>query len=533
MADTPALLKIPLSAPAHLRPDFERPEYIDAQEIRELCAALNVGTKPIRAGGEKFLTRWPAEKEKPFNVRVKIAQVVRYYKRIVDAAVGMINATPAKLADGSAPVLVKWAEDVDGQGTAFGPFAAQVTRDAANGGYCALLVDHPSLPAGAKLRLDQEDTLGLRPVMVRIPADRILSWLVDVPDWPAIIRQYLDGAITTEAAIAEAKQIVTRQVVIYEPTDVVVDGAFGAVTAKRYRVLRLTSEGVVFVLWERRKVGDEEEHFALIGTGHMLAAGKPQWEIPLALAYGGVKVAPFVAEPALAAVAELNLDHHNITSDRRYLMRLCHAPTLFLAGFDDEYDDDGEKKTVEVGPNSLLKSRNADAKASYVSADPSALNSSQEEKLEIVKQIQAIGMAFVGVDRKTAETARGRELDDAAENANIAVMSEGVKDGLENAWRYMAMHRNVPAPTVELKTTYASPRVDPQIATVLWNAVAVDKLDVHSWVEYIKTGELPDDIAQRVEFQRVKDAQNRADALDDPTDTAADQTDPPARQVAA
>src|SRR6185437_4793382 len=106
---------------------------------------------------------------------------------------------------------------------------------------------------------------------------------------------------------------------------------------------------------------------------------KPFREIPLAIIYSHPPKAPFVCDPVLLAQAELNIDHYQVTSDRRYLMRLCHAPTLFLAGFDEEVDETGQKKRIEVGPNSVLVSKNPEAKAGYVAANPSALDSSKEE----------------------------------------------------------------------------------------------------------------------------------------------------------
>lgn len=508
--------RIPKSADAIFRPDFKRPEYVELQELRTLCDALWDGTRAIRKLGELALKKWPAEKTKHWEIRRDITQVTRYYRRIVEAVVGMICAVAVALEDAAHPTLKLYADDVDGQGTALGPFAKTIMTDAVNGGFVGIFVDYPPIPEGTRLRLDQEDALGLRPFMVRIPAERIPSWIIEYPDWKALIAAYLAGEIDGDTAQAYAKQVIVRQVVFHEPAEVFSANAFGASTVDRFRVVRLTDAGVTFTVWTHVKPKDgNPEYFEVTDEGRMMAARKPLREIPLAVVYAGRKTAPFVAEPALLSVAELNLDHHNISSDRRYLMRLCHAPTLFLAGFDDDVDAEGNKKPVEVGPNSLLKSSNADAKAEYVAADPAALDSSQVEKREVVQQIQAIGMAFVGVDRKTSETATGRMLDDAAENANIATVSEGGKDGIGQAWRFMAMHvKGAAAPGVKMQTSYASPRVDPQIATVLWNAVAADKLDVESWLEYIKTGELPEDLAKRVEFLRVQQAKD-ADPSDE------------------
>ena len=496
---------IPATAEAAHRPDFQRAEYIAATPARDLCNDLMAGSEAIRAGGEKYLPRWPAEKKANYKLRAAIAQVARYYHRTVQASVGMICATPPALSDNADPLIAADWEDIDGRGTHGEVFAAQIATDAVNGGFAVILVDAPPIPDGLNLTLADEQALGLRPFWVGIPSERVLSWIVDVPDWAALLRDFADGTLTADQVSAYARQAIIRQVVIHEPTDAV-SGTFGTRSVDRYRVLRLDDGGVTFTVYEKVPArGATGEHFAIVAAGTMLQAKRrPFRQIPIAPVYAGRKVAPFVASPPLLALAELNLDHYQVTADRRYLMRLCHAPTLFLAGFQEEDDGTGGKKKIEVGPNSVLISSDSTAKAEYVAADPSALDSSKEEKDDLVDQMATLGMSFIGRTRQaTPETATGRQLDDAAENANHATVARGLQDGLEQALKFHAMYRGVPAPEVAVNTTYADPSVDPQMASVLWQAVATDKLDIESFIEYVSTGSLPDDIAMRLDVLKM------------------------------
>jgi hypothetical protein len=195
-------------------------------------------------------------------------------------------------------------------------------------------------------------------------------------------------------------------------------------------------------------------------------------------------------------------------------MRLCHAPTLFLAGIEEEVDELGRRVPITVGPNSVLVAKDANAKAAYVSADPAALDSSKEEKEELVRQMATLGMSFIGKDKQGMnETATGRALDAAAENATHATVARGLQDGLEQAFRFHAAYRGVTAPEVTVTTSYASPNVDPQLATLIWNAVAGDRMPIEAFVAYLKTGELPDDIGVQVETLRlIQNEQAAADA---------------------
>lgn len=501
MAD--ALPSIPTSTPIQNRPDYARAEYTHAKPARDLCGALMLGTSGVRALGKIGLPKWPAEKEEHYKIRAAISQVARYYQRTVQASVGMICATPPALNKDADPLLLADAEDIDGQGTHLEVFSKHLTSDAITGGFSAILVDAPPIPEGMSLSLADEQALGIRPFMVPIPADRIVSWIVETPKFADLLALWSLGLITSDQVKSAAKQTLLRQVVIHEPTDVTA-GTYGTVCKDRYRALRLTDDGVTFEVWEKRTSdGATGEHFALIASGPMYAAGRQAFrEIPLAIVYGGRKVAPFVAEPALMALAELNLDHYQVSADRRYLMRLCHAPTLTTIGLVEAEDENGRPKPINVGPNSLLMlPLGGDAK--YVAADPAALDSSKAEREELVKQMAVLGMSFIGKDKRSnTETATGRALDAAAENASHATVARGLQDGLEQAWRYMAMYRGVKAPEVTVNTTYANADADPQVAQIIWLAVAAGQLPIDALIEYLKTGSLPDDLQDGVDTLR-------------------------------
>lgn len=496
MADEKTPPRIEGSAPADRRPDFKRAEYKAGEWARKLSRAFMAGTRGVRALGDDALPQWPAERLEFYKLRAKIAQVTRYYARTIEATVGMIAGTPPTLADKS-PQLIKddW-EDIDGQGTHGEVFARQLVEEMLVGGFVAILVDAPPVPEGVTLTLASEQALGLRPYWVMVTADQIWNWVVDAPDWNALVTAYSRGDLTADQVKALAKQIVVRQVTIHEPTDVR-SGDFGTRTANRFRVLTLTEQGVTFAVWEHREAdagSGSAEHFAQISSGVMRGAqGKPLRAIPLAVGYPGRPVAPFVAEPKHLAIAELNLDHYGLTADRRYLMRLTHSPTLFLAGVQAERDSEGNEKPIEVGPNSVVRANDANAKMAFVSASAGALSESREEREAVVREIAAMGLSFLAKDRRSShETARGRDLDMAGENQSHASVSRGAQDLLEQALQFHAAYRGVEPAEAEMHTAYASPDVDPQIAALLWQAVLRGVLDVQDWVEYLRTGKLPD-----------------------------------------
>lgn len=494
MADTQTLQIIPGASPDEAKPNFRRPEYKAGAWARALSRAMMQGTRGVRALGEQALPRWPAERPEFYKLRAAIAQVTRYYARTVEATVGMVAGTPPSLADTVDPIIEQDWEDIDGRGTHGEVFARQLTEELLVGGFVGVLVDCPPVPDGVTLTLASEQALGLRPYWVLVTADQIVNWIVDAPDWSKLVAAYAAGLVSAEQVGAMAKQAVVRQVTIHEPTDTVA-GTFGTKSVDRYRVLRLTDVGVEYAVWEHRQAeGMNGEHFALVASGPMLGAKKaPLTAIPLAVGYAGRPVAPFVAEPKLLAIAELNLDHYGLSADRRYLMRLTHAPTLFLAGVQPERDSNGNEKPIEVGPNSVVRATDSNAKMAWVAADPNALAESRQERDEIVRQIAALGLSFIAKDRRgSTETATGRSLDMAAENQSHASVARGVQDLLEQAFCFHAAYRGLAEPEIEMHTAYASPDVDPQLAALVWQAVLKGVLEVEDWVEYMRTGKLPD-----------------------------------------
>ncbi|MCO4101113.1 MAG: DUF4055 domain-containing protein [Gemmatimonas sp.] len=494
MPDTPAL-SIPGNAPAAARPDFKRPEYVDLEPSRRLSRAMMGGTRAVRALGTEALPKWPAEEPAFYRLRAKIAQVTRYTARTVEAVVGMVVGTPPTLAEGTDARIMADAEDIDRRGTHLDVFARDLTQEAIVGGLAGILVDAPPVPDGLRLTLANEQRMGIRPYWVLVTAEQLVSWVTESPDWARIMADYASGALRDEDVARLSTQQIVRQVVIAEVTNVRA-GEFGVVARDRYRVLMLTDQGVRFRVWEHVPAVDgAAEHFRMVNEGAMLGAGRRELPaIPLAIAYPKRPSAPFVSEPAVLGVAELNLDHYQLTADRRYLLKHTHSPTLYLFGVDAERDETGQEKPIRVGPNSVIRSRNADAKIGYAAAAPDALEASKEERDEIVRQIAALGMSFLAKDRQSGgtETAKGRGLDLAAENATHATIARGVQDALEQALMFHGLYRDCPAPSVEMHTAYAAPEVDAQMAGVLWQAVIADKLDVDTWLTFLRTGKVPE-----------------------------------------
>lgn len=486
---------------AQNRPDYHRPEYDAASAATQLCRDFYIGTRAVQQAHDRYLPRQTKENPADYKIRWGLTEVFGAYQRTVQASVGMVFATPPELAkDADAKLKADW-ENIDGFGTHGEVFCRHWFQDAVIDGWCGVLVDHPAVPGDVKLTAADEQALGLRPYWVKVRREQITSWIVEVPDWSAIVKARENGTII-DALRQYAAQAIVRQVVICEPTSVP-DGTFGVQTVDRYRVLRLDdAQGVTYELLEKRKdAATGTVSFPTVGTGVMYGAKKqPLRQIPLSICYAGVPTAPFVCDPPLMALAELNLGHYRVTSDRRYLMGLCHAPTLVLVGreMNTKAEDGGQGNLppVTIGPNHVFDiPKGGDAK--WISAPADALNSSREEKQDLLQQMGAIGMAFLArqTNARAIETALGRKLDDAAENATHATAARALQDAIEQAFVYHAAYYTDVAPCgVEVNTAYAPTQMDPQVLALLWQAVLNKLLPLDVFLYAIAHGQLPDNL---------------------------------------
>ena len=138
-----------------------------------LCRALLGGTKTMRAAGETFLPKYPAEPLADYKIRLQRAVLTNYYAQTIRHLVGKAFSKPLALQDDVPPQLVEWCEDIDLQGTHFNAFAAEVFREALGVGLTGILVDFPKQIQGVSLA--EERASGARPYMTMLTVETILG----------------------------------------------------------------------------------------------------------------------------------------------------------------------------------------------------------------------------------------------------------------------------------------------------------------------------------------------------------------------
>lgn len=481
-------------------PDFVRPEVALYQRARRRGRHLLEGSDAIHDAGTEYLPQWPDEENDTYAIRSTLTEVYGAYQRCVSAARGLVGAKPPTLADGASARMQAVWEDVDGEGTHGEIFAMRRFEDGLVDGITAILVDHPSeLSDQPGATLEDYQKAGLRPYWVPILYDQFANWRYE--------KVYGKTMLT--------------MVTIHEEVDDLV-GTYGVVCADQYRTIRLVqtaadANGVSGkqILWEikRKKVVRNKEVWVITSQGEYRGVDR----IPLAIGYFGRKIAPLVADTPLGAIAELNIGHYRVSSDRRYLMSIVHAPTLAFEGWVDPQNTAGNPNSasrapggleIGVGPNSVIKTP-PDCTVKWLQADPNGLQSSKEEKDDLVAQMASMSIAFLQQERKSQETATAHRINSTAQNATLATAGRGEQDMLDDANDLTAQYLDEPAVKSVVNTTYDEDALDAPTIVALSGLAKDGNMTRRTLLQILQRGNIVPDTVDIDEENDALDAQQR------------------------
>ncbi len=470
-------------------PDYVREEVKALAPARARSRTLAAGTDAVHAAGTALLPQWPGEDNDVYATRATLTETFDAYGRTVEAAVGLLFGADPTI-EGVPAALQPVLDDADGHGTDLTEFARAITHHATLDGIAGVLVDYPTVAEPGRLSLRDVQERGLRPYCVAYRADQIINW---------------------RTARVGARTVFTL-LVLREAEEVAV-GDYGVTSEPRYRVFRREPNGVTVAVYAidqdavgRKTVRELQPPLPIVGPT----------EIPFAIAYSRPKLATLMQGPPLDRLAWLNLGHYRVSADHRYLMGICHAPTLAIEGSDPE-----DTTPIALGVNRVLRLSGVQ-KAMWLQADPDALSAAEKTMERQQAQMGALGMAFLARDRSArTETATGRALDAAADQATLGTLADGVAACLVQALTFAAAYMNeAAAPVVTIRPDYDASRLDAQTIAAL-NAVAVaNNLSLETFLTVLKGGNvLPDGLNVEEELARI--LIQRTDLTRDQTQDAA------------
>ena len=371
-----------------------------------LIEQLLKGTRGIRQGHRKFLPQFPREADDSYDVRLSKAVLSPFYKRLELLLAGMLTRKPVRLTDVSDQVTEQLF-DVDLQGNDLQTWLFNTARIALRYGHVGVLVDAPRAGENG------------RPYWITISPRELLGWRTEVADG----QQRL-----TMLRIAE--------------TVTVPDGKYGEKDVERVRVL---TPGA-YEIHEKDEKGD----YKLVDEGRTSLS-----EIPFAVAYAN-RTGVMESIPPLDDIAELNLQHYQVSSDLSNILSVSAIPLLAIYGFPQSAEE------ISAGPSEALALPET-ARSEYIEPSGNSFDAQFKQLEQIENKINGLGLAAVLGAKLVGESAEAKRIDRSQGDSTMMVIAQQMQDLIDNCLRFHAQYLQEPvAGSSQVNRDFMGQRLEPQ-----------------------------------------------------------------------
>ena len=371
-----------------------------------LIEQLLKGTRGIRQGHRKFLPQFPREADESYDVRLSKAVLSPFYKRLELLLAGMLTRKPVRLTDVSDQVTEQLF-DVDLQGNDLQTWLFNTARIALRYGHVGVLVDAPRAGENG------------RPYWITISPRELLGWRTEVADG----KQRL-----TMLRIAE--------------TVTVPDGKYGEKDVERVRVL---TPGA-YEIHEKDEKGD----YKIVDEGRTSLS-----EIPFAVAYAN-RTGVMESIPPLDDIAELNLQHYQVSSDLSNILSVSAIPLLAIYGFPQSAEE------ISAGASEALALPET-ARSEYIEPSGNSFDAQFKQLEQIENKINGLGLAAVLGAKLVGESAEAKRIDRSQGDSTMMVIAQQMQDLIDNCLRFHAQYLQEPvAGSSQVNRDFMGQRLEPQ-----------------------------------------------------------------------
>lgn len=365
------------------------------------AADIIKGGDNMRAKGKAYLPKFPSEKEDEYAARLKNSWLFNGVGKAAEDISGRIFSKPIVLADSDSP-LQEWCTNIDMEGRDLSNFAKTVFDASLPRGISFIMADAP--PKQQNQTVGEVQASGWRPFLVSLPLESVLGW-----KW-----EYVNNApVITQFRIMES---------VADPNR----GEFSDEMVDQVRVLDLIG-GVVQVSLYRT---DDKGKWGLVADGQYSTEFDQIYVVPV---YTG-RTGFLTSKTPLDELAELNLAHWRIQSDKSDCLHKSLAPLLFLKQM-GEIGDGGSIVINSSGYGYAAQADGADMKWIELSGSGIALGS--VELKEIQDQMKQMGLQIIE-QRVGVTTATGDSINEGKSVSRIRMWADELKDSLEIALAWMA-----------------------------------------------------------------------------------------------
>jgi len=421
----------------------------------------------MRSLAKKYLPREPRESEEKYSLRLNRSVLFNAYKNVVTNISTTPFSVPVQLKDEPHEYLKTVENNVDRRGTSLTQFLRRGAEDGSVFGLFHILVEMPRNSSGTRLTLAEQQQYDFRPYFVRISPADLISWTVEI------------DLLSGRASLVEIRYRDSR----YER-----DGEWGEKLVELIHVYR-PNEIVTY-----RKEG---ENWYQDGEPVVNTLG----EIPLVTAYFNWR--GFMrADPPLEDLAWLNLEHWQVSSDKRNILRFASCGMIAATGIEDP------EQKFTIGPDQVLKSANEGAKFSVIEHTGRAIASVSDHLTKVEARMEVEGLRPF-IERTMNVKATTQVLNTRKTDSNIQAWVRALERATEQAYEYAARWLGVENSEdfgVDIYNDFATAFADTQELQFLLQTCLAGKLSHESFLEEIKRrGKVSEnlDIEREVELGEV------------------------------
>jgi len=378
-------------------------------ESWKLMHDLLGGTLAMRAAGQEWLPKEPAEEVTSYDIRLSRSIL---YNGLADTLNKLKNRpfTHSITVKDLPEALSYLEDDVDGSNKPLEIFLKDVLENIIKYGIAHIYIDHTKIPneelidtKGNKkeLTLADEQRLGVRVYLINISPKDLIGWQ------------------TNKNSSGEVELIQIR----IKETNIVADGEYG--DAELTSITVYNKDG-----WEVHEQDPEDEDNYIKTSEGTSSLGK----IPLVTIYA-TKTGFMTAKPPLEDLSWLNLAHWQSYSDQRNILRFSRFGLIFGKGLPSEMTGG----TLQIGPTKAFLTSEPDADMKYIEHSGKSIEAGQKDIEDIEQKMRVLGNQPLMKDMPNTATAE--RLDEGRTVSQlqswVGALQRGIRRALELAgeWR--------------------------------------------------------------------------------------------------
>lgn len=361
-----------------------------------MIKTILAGAKAVRAAGETFLPKFPAESKDEYERRKCSAP----WRPEFEDAVRAISARPftkeVNLVGKPSDDMKALAEDIDGRGNNLNVFAKEVFEGGVSLGAHGILVDFPTMNIGATLA--EEKAAGARPYWVSTCADEVIA---------------------LRTAKVGAREVVTH--LRLRETEVKTVG-FEETIVEKIRVL----EPGRWEVWHQVTNVAGTKEWAIEAEGILTLD-----EVPFVFYTTAKRVGAQYVRPPLLDLADMQIELYRQLSNKEQIYTVAGSPMLTANGMAKPADG-----VVETGPGRVLYAPGAEnipTSWEYIQPDAANLKEIREDCGATIEDMRRLGMQPM-LPKTGNVTATASGVEAAKAHTAVGTWGNGLRDALEQAF---------------------------------------------------------------------------------------------------